>query len=90
MGHVVHGFKRINNNLYHFDVESGSLQIRPQVLKPTVPGVDGNWYYAQFSKYINGVRGAILTNAFTFIAVDDRYPTSPQMKMVKLTQLQPK
>ena len=83
-GHVVHGFKRINGQLYYFD-ESGSL-------RDDVPGspnplfqVDGNWYYAQFSKYINGVRGAILTNAFTFIAVDDRYPTSIADENGKLT-----
>ena len=83
-GHVVHGFKRINGQLYYFD-ESGSL-------RDDVPGspnplfqVDGNWYYAQFSKYINGVRGAILTNAFTSIAVDDRYPTSIADENGKLT-----
>ena len=84
IGHVVHGFKRINGQLYYFD-ESGSL-------RDDVPGspnplfqVDGNWYYAQFSKYINGVRGAILTNAFTSIAVDDRYPTSIADENGKLT-----
>ena len=83
-GHVVYGFKHINGQLYYFD-ESGSL-------RDDVPGspnplfqVDGNWYYAQFSKYINGVRGAILTNAFTSIAVDDRYPTSIADENGKLT-----
>ena len=83
-GHVVHGFKRINGQLYYFD-ESGSL-------RDDVPGrpnplfqVDGNWYYAQFSKYINGVRGAILTDALTFISVDGRYPTSIADENGKLT-----
>ena len=83
-GHVVHGFKRINGQLYYFD-ESGSL-------RDDVPGspnplfqVDGNWYYAQFSKYINGVRGSILTDSLTFIAVDGRYPTSIADENGKLT-----
>jgi glucan-binding repeat-containing protein len=83
-GYVVHGFKRINGQLYYFD-ESGSL-------RDDVPGspnplfqVDGNWYYAQFSKYINGVRGSILTDSLTFIAVDGRYPTSIADENGKLT-----
>lgn len=83
-GHVVHGFKRINGQLYYFD-ESGSLRDDvPGSPKPLFQ-VGGNWYYAQFSKYINGVRGAILTNAFTSIAVDDRYPTSIADENGKLT-----
>ena len=83
-GHVVHGFKRINGQLYYFD-ESGSL-------RDDVPGspnplfqVDGNWYYAQFSSYINGVRGAILTNALTLISVDGKYPASIADENGKLT-----
>ena len=83
-GHVVHGFKRINGQLYYFD-ESGSL-------RDDVPGspnplfqVDGNWYYAQFSSYINGVSGAILTNALTLISVDGRYPASIADENGKLT-----
>lgn len=83
-GHVVYGFKRINGQLYYFD-ESGSLRDDvPGGSKPLFQ-VDGNWYYAQFSSYINGVRGAILTNALTLISVDGRYPASIADENGKLT-----
>ncbi len=82
-GHIVHGFKRIDEQLYYFDEEGTVGDDYPHMR--TLFQVDGNWYYAQRHRVINGRNSAILTNALDLVSIDKENPASIADENGKLT-----